>query len=319
VKVLVTGGAGYIGSHTCKALHAAGHHPVTYDNLSHGHAEAVQWGPLEQGDILDTVKLVDSMKQHAIEGVIHFAGLIAVGESVREPERYHRVNVQGTQSLIDAMKQAAVSPIVFSSSAAVYGTPDAVPIAEDAAKHPISPYGENKLACEQLLMESGLSTAALRYFNAAGADPDAQIGECHDPETHLIPLVLDAAAGRRPNITVYGEDYPTPDGTCIRDYIHVTDLAQAHVIALSKLAAGSGNFAVNLGTGRGISVREIIDAARAITGREIPIIMGERRAGDPAQLVSDIRRSNEVLGWTPTRSDLATIITDAWRWHCAKA
>lgn len=315
MNILVTGGAGYIGSHTCKALRMAGYTPIAYDDLSHGHAEAVKWGPLVQADILDHETLVATLRTHAVQGVIHFAGLIAVGESVREPARYHRINVQGTQNLANAIQEAGAAPIVFSSSAAVYGIPDTVPIAEDAAQNPISPYGENKRDCERLLSASGLPAASLRYFNAAGADPAGEAGERHDPETHLIPLVLDAAIGRRPHITIHGEDYPTPDGTCIRDYIHVSDLAEAHVRALQHLRAGKPGFAANLGTGTGISVREIIEQARRVTGRNIPVEIGPRRAGDPPQLVSDPSRAKSLLGWQPTRSNLASIMDDAWRWH----
>ncbi len=320
--VLVTGGAGYIGSHACKALAAAGHTPVAYDNLIYGHDWAVRWGPLERGDILDPDRLGEVIDQYQPDAVMHFAAFAYVGESVADPAKYYRNNVVGTLTLLDAMRARGVERLVFSSSCTVYGVPDTTPIREDAPVRAISPYGSSKLMMEQILADYGaaygLKAIALRYFNAAGADPEGETGEAHDPETHLIPLVLDAAAGSRPDITVFGDDYATPDGTCIRDYIHVTDLADAHVRALQALAepgrpGGLGVY--NLGTGVGVSVAEIIDAARRITGCAIPVRMGERRPGDPPALFADAGLARAELGWTPHMSDIETVIGTAWRWR----
>jgi UDP-glucose-4-epimerase GalE len=319
--VLVTGGAGYVGSHVCLALAAAGYRPVVYDNLSRGHRRAVQFGPFEDGDIGDGRRLREVFERHRPTAVLHFAALTYVGESMTDPAAYYRTNVAGSLSLLEAMRTAAVDTIVFSSTAAVYGTPKAMPIAESAALEPINPYGTSKLAVERMLADFarayGFRATALRYFNAAGADPEARIGEDHDPETHLIPLVLDAALGRRDAITVFGEDYPTADGTCIRDYIHVLDLAEAHVRALAYLTErGEPTFlGLNLGTGEGCSVRAVIDAARRITGRPIPVRTGARRAGDPPELVADPARAMALLGWRPQRADLDSLVGDAWRWH----
>lgn len=319
--VLVTGGAGYVGSHTCLALKAAGYRPVVYDNFSRGYRWAVQFGPHEQGDILDIDRLVDVFGRHKPVAVLHFAAFIAVGESVSEPALYYRNNVVGSLSLLEAMKRSGVRNIVFSSTAAVYGTPIQVPISEDAPLLPINPYGSSKLIVECMLRDFvqayGFRAAALRYFNACGADPEARIGEAHDPETHLIPLVLDAASGRRKAISIFGEDYPTEDGTCIRDYIHVLDLADAHVSALGYLssAAGSQMLALNLGTGKGASVREVIDTARRITGCPVTEIKASRRDGDPPALVADPSRAKKLLGWSAKRSSLEAQIRDAWRWH----
>jgi UDP-arabinose 4-epimerase len=319
--VLVTGGAGYVGSHACKALAAAGYRPVTYDNLSRGHARAVKWGPLERGDLLDTARLDKVLRKRRPAAVLHFAALAYVGESVREPERYYLNNVAGTISLLDAMAANGIRRIVFSSSCAVYGAPRRVPIREGDAQRPVNPYGDTKRVVEQLLREraaDGLRSVALRYFNAAGADPEGELGESHDPETHLIPLVLQVAAGLRPRFTVYGSNYRTPDGTCIRDYVHVSDLADAHVLALKYLGKTSGarskgtHCAVNLGTGSGHSVREVIDAARGVTGRRIPVRYGARRPGDPPRLVADPRRARRALGWSPRHSSLQEIVATAW-------
>jgi UDP-glucose-4-epimerase GalE len=321
--VLVTGGAGYVGSHACLALKAAGYQPVVYDNFSRGYRWAVQFGPHEEGDILDTDHLVEVFKRHRPVAVLHFAAFIAVGESVSEPALYYRNNVAGSLSLLEAMKRSEVRTIVFSSTAAVYGTPLKCPIPEDAALLPINPYGTSKLTVERILQDFvqayGFKAAALRYFNACGADPEARIGEAHDPETHLIPLVLDAAAGRRKAISIFGEDYPTADGTCIRDYIHVLDLADAHVKALTHLGSLSEPrmLAVNLGTGRGASVREVIDTARQVTGCPIAETKTSRRDGDPAVLVADPSQAKKVLGWSASRSSLEMQIRDAWRWHQA--
>jgi UDP-glucose-4-epimerase GalE len=290
-----------------------------FDNLLFGHREFARWGPLIEGDIRDASALDAVFSAYRFDAVMHFAALAYVGESVTAPGRYYDVNVNGTRSLLDAMVRAGVRSIVFSSSCAVYGEPERMPITEHAVPNPINPYGFSKLVCERMMDDFGraheIKSARLRYFNAAGADPTTEIGEDHDPETHLIPLVLDAASGRRPNVTVYGTDYPTPDGTAVRDYIHVDDLARAHVLALQHLLTKGETIAVNLGTGHGASVRQVIDTARRITGREIAVRDASRRAGDPPVLVADAKKASEVLGWAPQYSDLAAVITDAWRWH----
>ena len=317
--VLVTGGAGYIGSHVCKALAGAGYAPVAYDNLSYGHASAVKWGPLEVGDILDGATLSAAIKKHGTGAVIHLAAFTYVGESVTDPGKYYRNNVVGTLTLLDTMRKHGADKIVFSSTCATYGTPQAIPITEDQPRNPINPYGASKLMIERILSDYrpayGLQSISLRYFNAAGADPDRELGEEHDPETHLIPLVLEAAAGLRPHVTVFGDDYDTPDGTCIRDYIHVSDLAEAHVLALRKLEAGfSGRGAYNLGTGRGHSVAEVIEGARRITGKAIPIVKGPRRPGDPAVLLADPARARAELGFSLRFPMIDDMILSAWRW-----
>lgn len=317
--VLVTGGAGYIGSHACKALAAAGYLPVTFDNLVYGHRWAVRWGPFVHGDVLDRAALDAAMRAWQPVAVMHFAAFAYVGESVDNPGRYYRNNVAGSLNLLEAMRDVRVPHLVFSSTCATYGVPRAVPIAEDHPQAPINPYGASKLMVERMLQDfdaaHGLRSVSLRYFNAAGADPEGETGESHDPETHLIPLVLDAAAGSRPHITVYGDDHPTQDGTCIRDYIHVSDLAQAHVLSLQALEAGAATTAYNLGNGRGFSVREVIDAARRVTGRDIPVVIGPRRAGDPPELVGDATRARSELGWVPQHADLDEIVRTAWAWH----
>lgn len=317
--VLVTGGAGFVGSHACKALALAGHVPITYDSLECGHRELVKWGPLEIGDIHDRARLLEVMARHRPEAVMHFASYIVVGESVIKPEVYERNIVGGTRVLVDAMAAAGIGKLVVSSSAAVYGIPHTTPITEDAPCNPVNPYGASKLKMERLLADAstahGLSWVALRYFNATGADPDGETGEWHDPETHLIPLVLDVALGRAAAITVNGGDYNTPDGTCIRDYIHVSDLAEAHLLAWRHAIGNVGGAAFNLGSNRGASVREVVNTVREVTGRSVPVKMGPRRAGDPPALVADSRRGRDVLGWSPRRSDLATQIGDAWVWH----
>jgi len=318
--ILVTGGAGYVGGHACKALSEAGWLPVTYDNLVNGHEAAVQWGPLERGDILDRARLQQVIKAHQPVAAMHFAALASVAESVADPEAYRRNNVEGSRTLFGALLDYGVTHIVFSSTAAVYGTPQSVPIPEDAPKAPINPYGETKLAVERMLeelaRERGLTATALRYFNAAGADPDGEIGEDHDPETHLIPLALAAASGAGRALTLYGDDYPTPDGTCVRDYIHVSDLSVAHVAALRS---GAGFRAFNLGTGSGASVRQVLDAVERVTGKAVPHWLGPRREGDPAELVADPSRAFSGLGWTPRLSDLDTIVETAWAWHRNKS
>lgn len=322
--ILVTGGAGYVGSHTCLALQQAGYQPVVYDDLSRGYRWAVRFGPLEEGNILDTRRLIDAIVRHRPAAIIHFAALTYVGESVLDPALYYRNNIAGTLSILEAMRETNLNTIVFSSTAAVYGTPSLSLISEDAALLPINPYGATKLAVERMLADFvqayGFRAAALRYFNAAGADPEARIGEAHDPETHLIPLVLGAAAGHRKTISIFGSDYPTPDGTCIRDYIHVLDLADAHIRALTymKATADAKFLALNLGTGQGTSVREVIDSAQLVTGRHIPLDLTARREGDPAILVADPSRAKKVLGWSAVRPSLETQIRDAWRWYQAR-
>ena len=317
-RVLVTGGAGYVGSHACKALHAAGYLPVVYDNLSRGHAWAVQWGPLERGDLLSPARISAVIRKHSPVAVLHFAALAYVGESVDDPLRYYRNNVGGTVNLLQAMHDNGVERLVFSSTCAIYGVPERALMREDHPQRPINPYGHSKRAVEQMLADSatahGLRSVCLRYFNAAGADPDCEIGEAHDPETHLIPLVLEAAAGMRPRLTIHGSDYPTRDGTCIRDYVHVTDLASAHVAALDYLARNKGAAAFNLGNGRGFTVREVIEAARRLTGRKLKLREGPRRPGDPPSLVADARAARRKLRWRPRYAKLEDIIGSAWRW-----
>jgi UDP-glucose-4-epimerase GalE len=317
--ILVTGGAGYVGSHACKALAKAGFLPVTYDNLVRGHREAVRWGPLVEGDLHDRARLIAALREHDIAAVMHFAAFAYVGESVSEPELYYRNNVGGTLALLGAMRAAEISTIVFSSTCAIYGTPDTVPIVETAAVRPVNPYGETKLAIERALgwygQAYGLRSVALRYFNAAGADPDGEIGERHDPETHLIPLVIRAALGQSGPVSVFGTDYPTPDGTAIRDYIHVADLADAHVRALAYLNAGGSSAAFNLGTGTGHSVREVIAAVERQGNHAVPRTDAPRRAGDPPALVADPTLADRILGWRASQSDLNTIIRTALAWH----
>jgi UDP-arabinose 4-epimerase len=317
--ILVTGGAGYVGSHACKALAKAGYLPVTYDNLSRGYRQAVRWGPLVEGDLHDRARLVTALREHNIAAVMHFAAFAYVGESVSEPELYYRNNVGGTLALLGAMRAAEISTIVFSSTCAIYGTPDTVPIVETAAVRPVNPYGETKLAIERALgwygQAYGLRSVALRYFNAAGADPDGEIGERHDPETHLIPLVIRAALGQAGPVSVFGTDYPTPDGTAIRDYIHVADLADAHVRALAYLDAGGSSAAFNLGTGTGHSVREVIAAVEHQGNHAVPRTDAPRRAGDPPALVADPTLADRILGWRASQSDLTTIIRTALAWH----
>ena len=317
--VLVTGGAGYIGSHACKALARAGFVPVAYDNLVYGHRWAVKWGPLEEGDILDRQRLDAVIAAYQPSAIMHFAAFAYVGESVTDPGKYYRNNVAGSLTLLEAMRDHGLRDIVFSSTCATYGVPERLPISEATPQVPINPYGMSKLMVERMLQDfsgaHGIRWTALRYFNAAGADPDNQIGEVHDPETHLIPLVLDAAAGRRPSITIFGEDYETSDGTCVRDYIHVSDLADAHVLAIKRLQAGGETGPFNLGNGRGFTVREVIRAVEAVTGLKVPVVIGPRRAGDPAALVADPSLARSDLGWSPIQGQLETIVSTAWAWH----
>jgi UDP-glucose-4-epimerase GalE len=317
--ILVTGGAGYVGSHACKALAAAGYTPVTYDNLGRGHRELVRWGPLEVGELADRARLDEVFARHRPEAVMHFAAFAYVGESVQDPALYYRNNVGGTLELVEATRRAGVAALVFSSTCSTYGVPERMPIDEDAPQRPINPYGATKLAIERMLADYdaayGLRSASLRYFNAAGCDPDGETGELHDPETHVIPRVLMAAAGEIEHVEVFGTDYPTPDGTCLRDYIHVADLARGHVQALDYLKRGGATVAVNLGTGRGFSVREVIAAAEQVTGRRIPVREAPRRPGDPPVLVADPARARALLGFAPRYTELAPIVATAWRWH----
>jgi UDP-arabinose 4-epimerase len=316
---LVTGGAGYIGSHACKALAEAGYVPVTYDNLSRGHRHAVRWGPLVEGDVGDRAAVVAALAAHQAVAVMHFAAFAYVGESGTDPALYYRNNVIGTLTLLDAMREAGVDRIVFSSTCATYGLPEVVPIAETTPQHPVNSYGETKLTIERALhwygQAYGLRSVALRYFNAAGCDRAGEIGEEHDPETHLIPLVLRAALGSGPPVSILGTDYPTPDGTAVRDYIHVEDLASAHVLALKYLADGGASTALNLATGQGYSVREIIAAAARAVGHDVPQKEAPRRPGDPPALVADPSRARSVLGWRTRCSDLDTIIGSALAWE----
>lgn len=315
-RILVTGGAGYIGSHCCKALAEAGCTPVTFDNLSRGHADAVKWGPLVEADLRDRARVLAALREHEIEAVVHFAAFAYVGESVGSPQMYYDNNLGGMMGLLSAMQEADVRNIVFSSSCATYGTPAGLPIAETCPQLPINPYGRTKLACEWMLRDAetawGLRHVALRYFNAAGADPEGQACERHNPETHLVPLVLMAAFGEIDTLNVFGTDYDTADGTCVRDYIHVDDLARAHVMALGYLGRGGGSDALNLGTGRGVSVREVIAAVEQVTGRPVPVTYGSRRAGDPAELFADPARAQDVLGFR-AELGLDRIVADAAR------
>jgi UDP-arabinose 4-epimerase len=318
--IIVTGGAGYVGSHACKALAAAGFLPVVYDNLSTGNRWAVRYGPLEVGDILDPARLHEVFRQYRAVGVMHFAASALVGESMLEPARYYRNNVVGTINLLDTARMHDVGAIVFSSSCATYGIPDKVPITEDAPQRPVSPYGTSKLTVEHALadyeMSYRLRYACLRYFNAAGADPAGEIGEHRTVETHLLPLLLDAVLGTRPPLTVFGTDYSTPDGTAIRDYIHVSDLAAAHVAGLRHLLGGGHSLRLNLGTGHGHSVREVINCTERITGRPVPHRLAPRRAGDPPELVADPSRSIALLQLELRHSrSLEQIVATAWEWH----
>ncbi len=319
-KVIVTGGAGYIGSHALLDLAGAGLTPVTVDNLSEGHPEAVLAGELERGDLADGAFLDAVFEKHRPVAVMHFASRCYVGESVRNPRRYYEENVGNALTLFRVMLRQDVKRFILSSTCATYGEPVRVPIDEDHPQDPVNPYGDSKYFIERILRQYdrayGMRFVALRYFNAAGADPQGRIGEAHDPETHLIPLVLQVAMGRIPNIEVFGDDYATPDGTCIRDYIHVTDLARAHTRALQWLVEGNPSRAFNLGTGNGYSVRALIDTARRLTGREIPEVVSGRRVGDPPQLVADPARAFRELGWKAEISSLEEVLASAWKWEC---
>jgi len=317
--VLVTGGAGYIGSHACKVLAAKGYIPVTYDNLSTGWQDAVKFGPFEKGDLLDRARLDAVFAKYTPVAVMHFAALSQVGESYEKPGLYWCNNVSGSLSLIEAAIAANCKNFVFSSTCATYGDQDNVVLDEDSAQHPTNSYGSSKRAIEEILRDfqasSGLRHVIFRYFNVAGADPDGAVGEHHDPETHLIPVMLDVIEGKRPTLTIHGTDYDTPDGTCIRDYVHVMDLVDAHVLGMKWLEDGNDSRVFNLGTGHGYSVRQVIDQSSAVTNQQVPFTEGPRRAGDCTKLVSGSTRAREELGWQADRSDLSTMISDAWRWH----
>ena len=317
--VLVAGGAGYVGAHTCKSLARAGFLPVVLDNLSTGHREFVRWGPLVQANLHDTSTITDTIRRHDCVAVLHFAAFALVGESVTEPAKYYDNNVTGTLSLLAGMRAAGCDALVFSSTCAVYGQPAQVPIVEDTRPDPINPYGASKLMVERILSDFrpayGLRSIALRYFNACGADPDSEIGELRDPETHLIPRAMMALQGHIDDFAVFGSDFDTPDGTAIRDYVHVADLADAHVAALRHLLSGAPGGVFNLGTGRGHSVREVLDAIEREAGERLPDVTGPRRAGDPAVLVADPVRARSELGFDPMLSDLATIVRTSWAWH----
>lgn len=318
MHVLVTGGAGYIGSHACKALSRAGFIPVAFDNLSSGWAGAAKFGPLFQGDLLDRASIDAALAAYKPVAVMHFAALSLVGESMSNPGSYWRTNVNGSLNLIEAALAAGIRNFVFSSTCATYGDQDGVTLNEDTPQAPINAYGGSKKAIEEILRDfsksDGLNHVIFRYFNVAGADPEGEVGEQHEPETHLIPLMLDAIDGRRPALTVFGSDYNTPDGTCIRDYVHVSDLVDAHVLGLKWLLDGKGNRVFCLGSGEGFSVRQVIEASRAVTNRDVPIIEGARRPGDATMLVSGSTRAIAELGWRPGRSNLTQMIGDALNW-----
>lgn len=321
--ILVVGGAGYIGSHINQMLARKGYETVVFDNLVYGHREAVKWGVLEVGDLADGKRLDEIFKKYQIDTVFHFAAYAYVGESVSNPSKYYNNNVANTLHLLDAMLEHHVKNLVFSSTCATYGIPEQMPITEDMEQKPINPYGASKLMIERILSDYhtayGLNYCCLRYFNAAGADPEGEIGESHDPETHLIPLVLAAAAGDRESIRVFGTDYPTRDGSCIRDYIHVSDLADAHLRAMDYLKKGGESTCMNLGNCVGNSVLEVIAAAREVTGREIPVTLEARRPGDPPVLVGSAEKAGRILGWKPQYGDIRVILEHAWKWYCRKA
>ncbi|MDF3363030.1 UDP-glucose 4-epimerase GalE [Sulfitobacter sp. Ks41] len=319
-KVLVTGGAGYIGAHACKALAQAGYTPVAFDNLSTGHRAAVKFGPLVEGDLLNRAAIDAALAEHAPIAVMHFAALSQVGESMQDPGRYWRENVVGGLNLIEATQAAGIDKFIFSSTCATYGDQDGVVLNEETEQHPINAYGGSKLAIEQMLRDfvpKGLTYVIFRYFNVAGADPDAEVGEAHDPETHLVPLILQAVAGARGALTIFGTDYDTADGTCIRDYVHVSDLVDAHVAGLKWLEEGKSSEVFCLGTGDGFSVREVVAAAAAVTNGPVPIEEGPRRAGDAVKLVCGSVKARTQLGWTPSRSTMPQMLRDAHRWHAS--
>ena len=317
--ILVTGGAGYIGSHTNKQLNREGFGTVIYDSLARGHRESVKWGEFVLGDLSDIKQLQRCFEIYPIQAVMHFGGLAYVGESVAAPDRYYHNNVINTLNLLHTMRENSVKMIVFSSTCSTYGNPIDVPMTEDHPQHPINPYGKSKLMIEMILKDDGMAYGIkhvnLRYFNAAGADPGGEIGELHDPETHIIPLVLDAAIGKSQGVRIYGTDYDTPDGTCIRDYIHVSDLAEAHILSLAYLKAGGESSAFNLSNGVGFSVRQVIEAAKTVTGLPIEGIEVARRPGDPAILIGSSEKAREIVSWEPHYKRLEDIIETAWQWH----
>jgi UDP-glucose-4-epimerase GalE len=321
-SILVVGGAGFIGSHTARAVAEAGLQPVVFDDLSSGHEWALRWGAFERGDLADRAAIVAAIRRHDVKAVMQFAGFIEVGESVRNPSKYFRGNLVNTLNLLDAMVETGVRDIVFSSTAAVYGVPVQVPIHEDHPLLPVNPYGESKLGVERALAAyetaHGLRWAALRYFNAAGGDPQGLIGEAHAPESHLIPLAIAAALGQRGPLQVFGNDYPTPDGTAVRDYVHVVDLADAHLLAVRHLERGLGSFAANLGTGRGHSVSEVVASIERVSGRPVPRAIAPRRAGDPPVLVADPTKASQLLGWRPRYPELDTMVSHAWAWQAGR-
>jgi UDP-arabinose 4-epimerase len=322
MRVLITGGAGYIGSHTAKLLAASGHTPIVFDDFTQGHDWAVKWGPLERGSLADQGRLREVFAAHKVEAVVHFAASALVGESMSQPTKYFRNNTVATLNLLDAMREAGVATIVFSSTCATYGDPVRVPIDETHPQTPVNPYGESKLMVEKILRwygsAYGLKWIALRYFNAAGADPAGEIGEDHDPETHLVPLVIGAALGTRPPVKVFGTDYPTPDGSAVRDYVHVMDLADAHRRALEGLDNGTASQAINLGTGQGHSVRSVIETVNRVGGKKVPFEEAPRRAGDPPELVAAPGRARDVLGWSCRYAALEVIVEHAWKWHAGR-
>jgi UDP-glucose 4-epimerase len=322
MKVLVAGGAGYIGSHMVRLLCDLGYEVVTFDDLSAGHRDAVLGGQFVQGSLHDRVALEDLFAAHRFDAVVHFAGSIVVSESVRDPAKYYQNNLAGTLNLFDLMRSHGVNRLVFSSTAAIFGNPQYVPIDEQHPQAPINPYGMTKWLTERILRDYDaaydMRSVALRYFNAAGASPDAALGERHDPETHLIPLALRAATGELPELTVFGTDYDTPDGTCIRDYIHILDLCDAHVLALQHLSTGGESRAYNLGNGQGYSVREVINVAEGVSGRKVPVKYGPRRAGDPPRLVAEAAKIRKDWGWTPRYASLEEIVAHAWQWEMKK-
>jgi UDP-glucose 4-epimerase len=317
--ILVTGGAGYIGSHANKELTRTGYETVVLDNMSYGHPDFLKWGVFEEVDLGDLESIRNVFRKYEIEAVMHFAAFTYVGESVEDPQKYYLNNLRNTLNLLQVMNEFEVRKLVFSSTCATYGNPQKIPLTEDHPQNPINPYGQGKLMVEKVLKDYssayGLRYVSLRYFNAAGADPEGEVGERHHPETHLIPLILDAAMGKREDIKIFGTDYPTPDGTCIRDYIHVTDLADAHIKALKYLEAGGESEVFNLGNGNGFSVREVIEEARKVTGKEIKATETERRAGDPPVLVGSSEKARKILKWQPKYDDLTKIISTAWEWH----
>ena len=317
--ILVTGGAGYIGSHVCKILSQNGFTPITYDNLCSGNKEAVKWGPFEEGDIRDRSRLRDVLRKYNPAAIMHFAALIQVGQSVIDPAIYYHNNVYGSLCLLEEARAHNINHMIFSSTAAVYGIPETSPVPEDAAHAPINPYGQTKLMMERMIHDYanayGLKYAILRYFNAAGADPDTETGSAYKTDSHIIPLLMRAASGLNPDIKLFGEDYDTPDGTAVRDYIHVTDLANAHVLSLNHILSGKDNITINIGTNKGYSVSEVIDAAKRITHKNITVVKSPRRAGDPAILVADASKAGNIIQWTPTLSSLDTIVETAWKWR----